>query len=83
MQPSPNAVPDAEVFFGGYLAAPIVIALYLFWRVWSRDTKLFIRAHEMDLKSGLHMLEDHEIDDNEMTPKTWASLPMRIVRGLF
>jgi yeast amino acid transporter len=75
-------VPDAETFFEGYLAAPIVIALYLFWRIWSRDTKLFIRAHEMDLKTGLHMLEEDEIE-TAMPEKTWASMPMRMVRALF
>lgn len=45
--------PDAEVFFENYLAAVVVIALYLFWKVYSRDWKLFVKAKDMDGKSHL------------------------------
>jgi yeast amino acid transporter len=45
--------PDAEVFFENYLAAPIVLALYLFWKVWSRDWKMFVRAKDMDVTTGI------------------------------
>lgn len=36
---------------------------------------------DMDLKSGLRMLEQHEID--AVPKKSLKSLPMRIVHGLF
>lgn len=45
--------PSASVFFENFLAAPIVIALYLFWKIWSRDWKLFIRAKDMDVTVGI------------------------------
>ncbi|EXJ90624.1 hypothetical protein A1O1_03727 [Capronia coronata CBS 617.96] len=45
--------PDAEVFFENFLAAPIVIALYIFWKLYSRDWKLFVRASEMDVTTGV------------------------------
>ncbi|OAP59869.1 hypothetical protein AYL99_04871 [Fonsecaea erecta] len=45
--------PDAEVFFENFLAAPIVIALYIGWKLYSRDWKLFIRASEMDVTMGI------------------------------
>lgn len=45
--------PDAEVFFENYLAAPIVIALYLGWKIYTRDWKLFVRASEMNVTTGI------------------------------
>ncbi len=45
--------PDPETFFESYLAAPIVIALYLGWKVYSRDWRLFVRASEMDVTTGV------------------------------
>src|ERR1700744_514231 len=32
-----HSKPDAKVFFENFLAAPIVIALYLGWKIYSRD----------------------------------------------
>ncbi|EXJ58016.1 hypothetical protein A1O7_05439 [Cladophialophora yegresii CBS 114405] len=45
--------PDPEIFFENFLAAPIVIALYLGWKVFSRDWKLFIRSSEMNVTTGI------------------------------
>ncbi|KAK7705079.1 hypothetical protein SLS57_010191 [Botryosphaeria dothidea] len=55
--------PDPEKFFKAYLAAPLIIGLYIFWKVYSatskdprinhRGWKLWMRAHEMDLTSGM------------------------------
>lgn len=45
--------PDAEYFFESYLAAPIVLALYIGWKIYSRDGKLFIRASEMNVTTGI------------------------------
>lgn len=41
---------NAEAFFQSYLAAPIVIICYLFYKIWKR-TK-FITLEEMDLDTG-------------------------------
>ncbi|KAK0711250.1 amino acid permease [Lasiosphaeris hirsuta] len=81
LYPSPDATPSAEAFFQSYLAAPVVIALYLGWKVYSRDWRLYIPVEEMDLKSGarLHVPDPDEV----IVGKTWGNLPMRIVRGLF
>lgn len=81
LYPDPNATPDAEVFFQAYLAAPIVLFLYLLWKAISRDWRLYVPLMEMDLKSGVRMLEQHEIDS--IPKKTWKNLPYRILRGLF
>ncbi|EXJ69117.1 uncharacterized protein A1O5_08052 [Cladophialophora psammophila CBS 110553] len=45
--------PNAEVFFENFLAAPIVIALYLGWKIYSRDRKMFVRTSEMDVTMGI------------------------------
>jgi yeast amino acid transporter len=79
-QPTPDATPDPTAFFQAYLAAPVLIFFYIFWKLYTRDTRLYIRLHEMDLKSGARALAD---DDEPMPEKTWKNLPMRIVRGLF
>ncbi len=57
-----------------------MLALYLFWKVWSGDWRLYIPADEIDIDSGLRDYTPEAVDD---TPKTWANLPLRIVRGLF
>jgi len=45
--------PDAEVFFENYLAAPIVIALYLGWKIYSRDWEMFVRTRDMNVTVGI------------------------------
>jgi amino acid transporter len=81
LYPSPNATPDPQAFFQAYLAAPIVLFLYLLWKAISRDWRLYIPLLEIDLKTGLRMLEAHEMDS--MPAKTWMNLPYRMVRALF
>ncbi|ETS76387.1 hypothetical protein PFICI_11774 [Pestalotiopsis fici W106-1] len=80
LYPSPDASPDPEVFFQVFLAAPVSIAFYLFWKIYSRDGRFFVRVHEMDLKSGLRALLP---EDEPVPEKTWKGLPMRIVRSVF
>ncbi|KAI1501264.1 amino acid permease [Biscogniauxia marginata] len=82
LYPDPNATPDAEAFFKSYLAAPIVLLLYLFWKVYTKDWSSWIKLSNIDLVSGSRPMEITD-DDIEEEPKTWANLPMRIVRALF
>lgn len=65
-----------------YLAAPIAICLYLFWKLYTRDWKPWVKLSEMDLMTSARLLEEDEIEPVG-EKKTWSSLPMRIVRGLF
>jgi len=55
--------------------------LYLLWKAISRDWRFYVPLHDVDLKTGLRMLEQHEID--ALPQKSWKTLPMRILRGLF
>ncbi|KAF4918052.1 putative amino-acid permease [Colletotrichum viniferum] len=80
LYPSPDATPDAEAFFTQYLAAPIVIFLYLLWKVISRDTSMYVPLKDIDLKSGVRLQEP---SDEPMPEKTWANLPRRVARALF
>jgi amino acid transporter len=79
-QPSTSSQPDAGYFFQQFLAAPLILFLYLCWKVYSRDWRLFVRVHEMDLRSGARALE---LDDEPMPVKTWKNLPLRMLRALF
>ncbi|KAK4947742.1 hypothetical protein LTR10_013250 [Elasticomyces elasticus] len=60
--------PDAKVFFENYLAGPCVLAFYVFWKLYSRDWSLFIRAGDMDVTSGLRP------GWNEVTPEKQSGL---------
>ncbi|KAI1638862.1 amino acid permease [Biscogniauxia mediterranea] len=82
LYPTPDATPNAEDFFMSYLAAPIVLLLYLFWKVYTKDWSMWIKLSDIDLVSGSRPLELDD-DDVDEEPKTWANLPMRIVRSLF
>lgn len=39
--------PSAKGFFNEYLAAPLILCLYLGWKIYKRDWTLFIGVHEM------------------------------------
>ncbi|CAG8958838.1 hypothetical protein HYFRA_00011789 [Hymenoscyphus fraxineus] len=73
--------PDAEAFFTSYLAAPIIIVLYFGWKIYARDWRFWISAHEMDITSGRRSID---LDPNNMPPKkTWRNAPRRALRALF
>ncbi|KAH8660064.1 amino acid permease/ SLC12A domain-containing protein [Xylariales sp. PMI_506] len=80
LYPSPNSVPDVETFFSNFLAGPVCIVLWLGWKVWTRDWSLYVKAQDMDLRTGLRLLEEHEIEPEK--EKTWANLPLRVIRAL-
>ncbi|KAI0010296.1 amino acid permease/ SLC12A domain-containing protein [Xylariaceae sp. FL0662B] len=81
LYPSPNATPSASDFFQQYLAAPLVIALYLFWKIYSGNWRMWVNLDDIDLVSGSRPQEIEEDDIAEK--KTWANLPMRILRVIF
>ncbi|CAM1502997.1 Fc.00g077730.m01.CDS01 [Cosmosporella sp. VM-42] len=78
LQPSKGAKPDAKAFFQAYLAAPVVLAFYLGYKVYSREWRMYVPAHEMDLQTGVKML-DEEVPEEI---KTWGSLPKRMFRAV-
>ncbi|SCW03037.1 LAFE_0G01552g1_1 [Lachancea fermentati] len=56
---------DANAFFENYLAMPILIFLYLAYKVWKKDWKLVIPAEEIDLISHRKIF-DEEVLKNEL-----------------
>jgi amino acid transporter len=77
----PGATPNVQVFFQTYLAGPIIIALYVFWKLYSRHWAWFVPVSEMDITSGRRSLE---LDPDDMPPKkTWKNMPIRALRALF
>ncbi|KAI1213092.1 amino acid permease/ SLC12A domain-containing protein [Annulohypoxylon truncatum] len=83
LYPSPDATPDAADFFEQYLAAPIVIFLYLVWKIYSGDWQMWVKLHDIDLMAGARPLEFDEDDEEVTEKKTWKNLPVRIFRALF
>lgn len=72
---------SAKIFFQNYMAAPIIIVLYLFWKAYSRgEGGLYRRAHEMDLKSGMRELD---LDPGVVEEMESRSLPRRVLRAVF
>jgi len=79
---SPGGSAAAEAFFEEYLAAPIVIALYIFWKIWSRNKGgFFIRARDMDLMTGMRSFDLDPLE-NAAPRKSIVNLPKRIVHSL-
>ncbi|EGU74108.1 hypothetical protein FOXB_15387 [Fusarium oxysporum f. sp. conglutinans Fo5176] len=70
--------PNAEAFFMSFLAGPIILALYLGYKVYSRDWKLYVKAIDMDLQTGIVLLDEpeHEI------PWTWKTAPRRLLSAI-
>ena len=52
-----HGTPNAQAFFSYYLAAPIVIVLYLGYKIYCGNWQLWIHAHDMDITSGRRSLE--------------------------
>ncbi|KAK9233854.1 amino acid permease/ SLC12A domain-containing protein [Lipomyces kononenkoae] len=75
----PGSPPNAQYFFEQYLAAPLVLALYLFWKFYSRIWRMWVPLSEMDLKSGLRT-ELLEGDEDDETPWTWKNSPLKLGR---
>ena len=78
LQPSKGAVPDAKTFFQSFLTGPVVLVMYVGHKLATRNWRFHVPAHEMDLATGANYLEEEE----PVEPKTWGSLPMRIVHAV-
>ncbi|PSR90377.1 amino acid permease/ SLC12A domain-containing protein [Coniella lustricola] len=78
LYPSAHATPSAAVFFQSFLAGPVILFLYLGWKLYSRDWRMMVPIMEIDLKTGLRNLQ---IDDDERPPpQGWFK---RIFCGFF
>lgn len=75
----PGGSPEAKAFFEQYLAAFIVLACYIGWKVWTKDWSLYIKGHQMDVDSGIR-----QIDLEPLPPKdfTGAAGPLKKIWDL-
>ncbi|ODQ66981.1 general amino acid permease AGP1 [Nadsonia fulvescens var. elongata DSM 6958] len=55
LYPIDGSKPNATVFFQNYLAAPVIIVFYVFYKVWRRPA--VVRAKSMDLVTGRRMMD--------------------------
>lgn len=51
--------PSASTFFKSYLAAPVVLAFFLIWKIVKKTR--FVRAKEADLLSGRRLMDLHKL----------------------
>ncbi|KAK6203497.1 general amino acid permease [Scheffersomyces amazonensis] len=49
--------PNASDFFMSYLGFPVVWCFWIFYKVWKRDLKIFIRAKDIDIDTGRRELD--------------------------
>ncbi len=56
--PVGGAPPNAEAFFQSYLAAPIVLVLFAFWKIYTRDWGFLVKTKDMDIDTGRRDFDD-------------------------
>lgn len=72
--------PNAEAFFESYIAAPIAIVLFLFWKVWTRTWSFGVNLRNIDLDAGRRDFDD--IPQEDTTP--WnMSIGRRLSSAIF
>lgn len=71
--------PNAEAFFESYIAAPIAIALFVFWKLWTKDWSFGVKTSQMDLDTGRRDFDD--IPQSQATERR-ASL-RKLSRAIF
>ncbi|KAK5210065.1 hypothetical protein LTR47_002952 [Exophiala xenobiotica] len=48
----------AEAFFESYIAFPIIIGLFLFWKLWTNNWKFGVKTKDMDIDTGRRDFDD-------------------------
>ncbi|VUC36583.1 unnamed protein product [Clonostachys rosea] len=79
LYPSPHSTPTAINFFQSYLAFPIIVVLYLGYKIWTRDWSLFVPIEKMDLATGVVLLDEEEPEETV----TWKNFPLFMHKTLF
>ncbi|KAG5420964.1 HIP1 [Candida metapsilosis] len=67
---------QANTFFQAYLAAPIVLVLYLGHKVWTKNWRLYLKAEDMDLLTGRNEMDAEMVLQNRHDEKQrWKQKP--------
>lgn len=70
-----GASPSAVVFLQTYIDVPVVLVLYLAWKIYSRQWTFWVKVKDMDVTTGMKL---RDLDAAE--PK--RSLMMRVIRSI-
>jgi len=72
-------------FFSSYIAGPIILALYAFWKIFTKEWYLLTPLSSIDVSYGVRTnLEDLQAAAEEQRrARSMKNLPMRIVHTLF
>ncbi|KAK6508885.1 hypothetical protein TWF481_003652 [Arthrobotrys musiformis] len=73
-----NGKPDPEVFFQSYLAAPVVLIMFIGYKAITRDWKFGVNLMEVDLDAGRRDLDISEIIRQENEEKAQWSKAKRV-----
>ena len=72
-----NSLPDAKAFFQSYLAAPIVIAFFLGYKLFYRQWSLGVKLDEIDVDAGRRELDipafRAELDAERAEKASWPA----------
>ena len=74
--------PNAQAFFESYLAAPVVLALFAFWKIYARDWGMFVKARDMDLDTGRRQFDDLPREDLDEKKRN-MSVARRLSNAVF
>jgi yeast amino acid transporter len=76
---------DAYTFFSQYLAGPLILALYLFWKVWTKEWYFLTPLSGVDVSYGVrtNLEELQEAAERQRKERELKNLPMRIFHTLF
>jgi len=68
-----GGTPNAQAFFEAYLAVPIILAFFLFWKFYKRTR--WVKTMEIDLVSGRRELNLEELKAEERAEQaTWGPM---------
>jgi yeast amino acid transporter len=76
---------SAYDFFASYIAAPIILALYLGWKIWTKEWYLLTKLSEIDVSYGVrgNLEELQAAAMQQKKERALKNLPMRIIHTLF
>lgn len=69
--------PDAESFFEAYIAAPIILVLFAFWKLYKKQWWFGVRTKDMDIDTGRRDLDLPPEEERKM------SVGRRLSRAIF
>lgn len=84
--------PSAEGFFEAYLAAPLIIVLYIFWKCYSwfkypSHRPLYVKIKDIDIYTGLRpdqrRLSAIEVENARSKDRTPMAMVKNVLGGLF